>query len=1348
MSRHAPARVRRSVLAVATVLALGVGLAPTGVAAPGVAAEEPAEAPRDLRVESLPAPMAVEDLASPELGWQLAADAQSAYEVRVGTGPDVVADADVWDSGRVASDRAVDVPYGGEPLAPSERYWWTVRTWDGDGVPSDWAEPAVFGTGPGSDWGDAETIWAGDPDAWGGDFTLSFRAQFTQRHVTVLFRAKDGGNYYLWQLRGDGANELATHVRVNNDPSPPVLKTVPLGVEIENGPDARFYDVRLEVTGDTIRTYLDDRLVDTTTDATFTAGGFGFRTGSTEAFAVDDVVMTSLDGDVIYANDFADATHNDFGCGTVADGRYTIGTRNSAGCVYQGPWSDYDLELDVTVAERATGVVFRAQDAANYLMWQIRADTSTVVPHTRVNGQFTALPASAVITPRLAVGERVRVRIEARGPRIRTFVDDVLVDDREVGAAFRAGGIGFRNGSTEQGIFDNVVVSTPRGEVVYRNDFPAGNAEFACGTVVDGALRVGRSGDCVMASLPSGGHDWAFLRGEVELADKEIAWATVHASASSTLPGHQYVYRLWLDGELVGLGPTQPMAGENRYDGYDVTNLVRRAGTHALGALAHTTEDHEFIARLVVGYADGTRQTFVTGRDWRALPGTAVYPPGGSTGTSYYTTPVENLQATKYPFGFAEPGFDDSAWSAPVVKAPMDRLTATTTANVAERLEAPARVVEKAPGHYFVDFGRTWAGGVRLDLEGTAGQRVEIRYGEELTDAATTANTVRWQMRTGNTYRDTYTLAAGEQTLQNWGLRVFRYVEILGAPQPITAENLAATALVYPFDTDAARFGADEDAIEAVWQLSKNTIEALNVNLYVDTWTRERINYEADAFIQLQSHIYLDSDPTLAWYSMEYLLTRRTWPTEWPMYVVLGMHELWQSTGQTETLERVYDQLKTKLPEQYLEESTGLIRKVDGSDGSGSRTDHDIVDWPAGERDGYQFRQYNTVINALAYKAYLDMADIADVTGHPADAERYRAVAGRMREAINTHLYDPVKGAYRDGMDENHVPTEHWALHASVWPQAFGVTPEAERVRVGEYLATRGMRCSVYCAPFLLQALYDGDQGDAAYGLLTSTGIRSWLNMIAQGAGATMEAWDTSLKSNTSFSHPWASSPAFMIPRGMFGIQSVEPGYEVFSVRPQPGGLTTADVTVPTVRGEIAAAFEVVGDDVDLALRVPRGTTAQVSVPRGTAAADVVHVDGVAQPAEPSGSYLLVDVGPGCHAISVDGERRPGPDSPLAVACPEGFDVVDEPSVTLEVATRCVVGRVVEVVRVTNVSGASVEAAVSTGHGERTVALAADRSASVTMSTRLPAVPAGSASATVDGDLSPVTATYPARRCG
>jgi alpha-L-rhamnosidase len=82
------------------------------------------------------------------------------------------------------------------------------------------------------------------------------------------------------------------------------------------------------------------------------------------------------------------------------------------------------------------------------------------------------------------------------------------------------------------------------------------------------------------------------------------------------------------------------------------------------------------------------------------------------------------------------------------------------------------------------------------------------------------------------------------------------------------------------------------------------------------------------------------------------------------------------------------------------------------------------------------------------------------------------------------------------------------------------------------------MQCSVYCAASVIEWLYNGARSDLAHDLLTSAGRRSWMNMIADGAGATAEAWAASLKGNMTYSRPWAASPAYHMSQGMFSASS------------------------------------------------------------------------------------------------------------------------------------------------------------------------------------------------------------------
>ena len=94
--------------------------------------------PAHLRCDDLTTPIGL-DTAQPQLSWQLQDDRvaakQSAYEVQVATRSELLqaGKADVWDSGRVESEKSVGVAYAGPALKAESRYYWRVKVWDRDG---------------------------------------------------------------------------------------------------------------------------------------------------------------------------------------------------------------------------------------------------------------------------------------------------------------------------------------------------------------------------------------------------------------------------------------------------------------------------------------------------------------------------------------------------------------------------------------------------------------------------------------------------------------------------------------------------------------------------------------------------------------------------------------------------------------------------------------------------------------------------------------------------------------------------------------------------------------------------------------------------------------------------------------------------------------------------------------------------------------------------------------------------------------------------------------------------------------------------------------------------------------
>ncbi len=108
--------------------------------------------PTHLTCDSMVEPLGI-DTDRPQLSWQLrdpgAGARQTAYRIQVASKRSLLGAAkpDVWDSGRVSSDRSVGVEYEGPALSPEKRYFWQVTVWNKDGKPYPVSDASWWETG-------------------------------------------------------------------------------------------------------------------------------------------------------------------------------------------------------------------------------------------------------------------------------------------------------------------------------------------------------------------------------------------------------------------------------------------------------------------------------------------------------------------------------------------------------------------------------------------------------------------------------------------------------------------------------------------------------------------------------------------------------------------------------------------------------------------------------------------------------------------------------------------------------------------------------------------------------------------------------------------------------------------------------------------------------------------------------------------------------------------------------------------------------------------------------------------------------------------------------------------------
>lgn len=681
------------------------------------------------------------------------------------------------------------------------------------------------------------------------------------------------------------------------------------------------------------------------------------------------------------------------------------------------------------------------------------------------------------------------------------------------------------------------------------------------------------------ADAPDLPADWALLRHGFVLERRPVlAW--LRFTAVSPEPIRQYVARMWVNGQLAGVGPSRSSRpeAEAHYVGLDVTDALR-AGPNALAALCYTTEGHGFQAELVLHHADGSRDILASGPGWKARDGGAWRPSAGTTGGGYYVAPLEAIDARREPIGWRDAGQDDHDWSPALARPPLPTLVPERAGPLRVQADAPAHVSRKG-GLWRIDFGRELVGGLSLTTRANGGEQLRVSLGEERNPDGS----VRDQLRCGQTYREHWTLRTGDQTLEHWGYRAFRWVEIEGPPH--LDLTVTALRLGQPWREDDAHFASSDAALNRVHDFCAYSIRATRLDLYQDTPTRERGPYEGDAVVNQLSEYAVQRSYALARQSIDWLIDRPTWPTEYRLMPPILAWRDYLATGDDRLLRSRFDAM---VAAQLLGRinGDGLVEK---DPGQSSKPWGDLVDWPIANRDGFVFRPVNTVINAWQVAALDALASIATAIGRAPEARDLAARGARMRAAINAQLRTPA-GLYRDGLG-----TEHCSQHATAFAIALGVAPD-ETARAGAaLLARQGMRMSVYGAQFLLEALYRGGQADAALALMTAQGEQSWLAMLDRwDATIVMEAWNPMLKPNTTFSHAWGTAPVNLIASRLAGVTITEPGARRLHIAPQPGALDRFEARVPTIRGPVDIAWRR-GPAPSLMLEIPANTRADLAM--------------------------------------------------------------------------------------------------------------------------------------------------------
>ena len=726
-----------------------------------------------------------------------------------------------------------------------------------------------------------------------------------------------------------------------------------------------------------------------------------------------------------------------------------------------------------------------------------------------------------------------------------------------------------------------------------------------------------------------------FLRREFAL-QKTVISARVYATAIG-------LYECHLNGVRIGEAVLTPgwtdFSKHIQYQVYDVTELLQQ-GANAFGAILgdgwgvgnvcwvgrqHYADRPQFLAQLVLTYADGSREIIATDHTWRVVFG-PIFESDLMMGESY--------DARRELTGWNQPGYDDSRWWPVEVFADTGAERVATNGPQVIRHETLQPInIRKIPDfvnpRWIFDMGQNMVGWVRLRVCGEKGTTVTLRYAEALNPDGTlyTIN-----LRSAYT-TDYYTLKGGGEEIwePHFLFHGFRYVELQGFPGVPTPDTIAGIVV----HSDTPPTGKFECSDPLINQLQQNIVWGQKGN-FVDVPTDcpqrdERLGWTGDAQVFIRTAAFnmnvagfftkWTRDLEDAQYPSGAYPAVAPNPGAWsiddggPAWADAGVICPWTiylCYSDVRLLEARYASMQRFI--QFLSETSrnglrcyaeytgwhgfGDWLALDGSDGREGATSKELI--------GTAF---------FAYSAHL-LAKIAQILGKPEDALRYSALSHEVREAfINCFVNE-------DGTIQGDTQTPYvLALQFDLLPPELRHSAAA---RLVSNIQQRDHHLSTgfVGTPYINWVLSETGHLDIAYALLKQTTWPSWLYSVTQGATTIWERWDGWTHDKgfqdpgmNSFNHyAYGAIGAWLYAVvGGIDLDPQQPGYKHIIMRPQPsGGLTCATAELQSMYGLIRSAWTQENSVFNWQISVPANTTATVYIP----AKDVAAVTESGQPAE------------------------------------------------------------------------------------------------------------------------------------
>lgn len=619
-----------------------------------------------------------------------------------------------------------------------------------------------------------------------------------------------------------------------------------------------------------------------------------------------------------------------------------------------------------------------------------------------------------------------------------------------------------------------------------------------------------------------------------------------------------------------------------------------------------------FIAQIIINYGDGTREVIGTDESWQWQTGPITF--SNIYAGEFYDARRE-LDETR----------EDRWKAASPAKLHPKQLKEQYLPPIREMEEVKTvKITEPEPGVYVFDLGQNITGWPSIQVKGTAGQEITMRFAEEIDNSGNIDPTSTGVKATKHVQTCKY-ICKGDE-MEYWQPQFtyhgFRYIEVSGLKEKPGLDFLTGKVL-YSSMEQAGTFTSSEPTINKLHDLTVWTIKGNMQGIPTDCPHREKCGWTGDAHAVIHALIYnMDSRLFLTKYMFDMRSSGRNTTNELyfgesfhdrsvikkpagiPTMIVPGRRTsgiaspdwgtaqvqvpwyLYLYYGQEEILETFYPDMKVWT--DYIQ-----AKNVDGI------ITHGLGDWcpPSGN----QTIECPVPISSSAFHI-LDvklMIEAAKVLGRSQDQGRYEEQLKQLISSFNREFLNPQDSTYGS------QTADVLALEIGIVPDEFKKGVARSIVKDihgnGDGFLTTG----IFGISRLFKVLSENGQEAEVYRLLTKTGVNSFDYMWEKYDATTL--WEVlpvkdlaELYNGRSHSHPMQGGFDAWFYSGLGGINpSVEtPGFEKIIFKPYLSQyIQNTKASHRSRHGQITSEWHNEQGEFTWNITIPENTTADIYVP-------------------------------------------------------------------------------------------------------------------------------------------------------